>query len=175
MPAIPRWSAPWASCPPARCRWSRTSPRPRPVAAGDPAQLAYITQTTLSVDDTAEIVAVLRRRFPAIDGPRKEDICYATTNRQAAVKAIAAAVRRSGGGRRAQFLQLAAAGRGGASAPAAREALLVQRAADIDWTWLEGVAHARHHGRRLGARGAGRGGDRRLPRALRRRRSRSVA
>jgi 4-hydroxy-3-methylbut-2-enyl diphosphate reductase len=52
--------------------------------------LAYVTQTTLSVDDTAEIVSILRRRFPAIAGPRKEDICYATTNRQAAVTAIAA-------------------------------------------------------------------------------------
>jgi 4-hydroxy-3-methylbut-2-enyl diphosphate reductase len=51
--------------------------------------LAYITQTTLSVDDTAAIVAILCQRFPAIVGPRKDDICYATTNRQAAVKAIA--------------------------------------------------------------------------------------
>ena len=51
--------------------------------------LAYITQTTLSVDDTAGIVAVLRRRFPDIAGPHKEDICYATTNRQEAIKAIA--------------------------------------------------------------------------------------
>jgi 4-hydroxy-3-methylbut-2-enyl diphosphate reductase len=56
----------------------------------DPDNLAYVTQTTLSVDDTADIVAVLRRRFPKIALPRKEDICYATTNRQAAVKAIAA-------------------------------------------------------------------------------------
>jgi len=55
----------------------------------DPDRLAYITQTTLSVDDTAAIVAILRQRFPGIVGPRKEDICYATTNRQAAVKAIA--------------------------------------------------------------------------------------
>jgi 4-hydroxy-3-methylbut-2-enyl diphosphate reductase len=54
------------------------------------AALAYTTQTTLSVDDTAEIVAILRERFPAIEGPAKEDICYATTNRQAAVKAVAA-------------------------------------------------------------------------------------
>jgi 4-hydroxy-3-methylbut-2-enyl diphosphate reductase len=52
--------------------------------------LAYTTQTTLSVDDTADIVAILQRRFPTIAGPAKEDICYATTNRQAAVKAIAA-------------------------------------------------------------------------------------
>jgi 4-hydroxy-3-methylbut-2-enyl diphosphate reductase len=51
-------------------------------------RLAYLTQTTLSVDDTAEIVAILRRRFPAIVGPRKDDICYATSNRQDAVKAM---------------------------------------------------------------------------------------
>jgi 4-hydroxy-3-methylbut-2-enyl diphosphate reductase len=55
----------------------------------DAQKLAFVTQTTLSVDDTAAIVAVLRERFPAIVGPHKEDICYATTNRQAAVKAIA--------------------------------------------------------------------------------------
>ncbi len=60
----------------------RTEPR-------DPKKLSFVTQTTLSVDDTASIVAVLRRRFPDIVGPHKEDICYATTNRQAAVKAIA--------------------------------------------------------------------------------------
>ena len=54
----------------------------------DPAKLAYITQTTLSVDDTADVIAVLRRRFPLIRGPVKEDICYATTNRQEAVKSI---------------------------------------------------------------------------------------
>src|SRR5690606_4660770 len=57
--------------------------------ARDPQKLAFITQTTLSVDDTAEIVAILRRRYPAIVGPHKEDICYATTNRQEAVKTIA--------------------------------------------------------------------------------------
>jgi 4-hydroxy-3-methylbut-2-enyl diphosphate reductase len=58
-------------------------------APRDPERLAYVTQTTLSVDDTRAIVAVLRRRFPAIAGPHKNDICYATTNRQNAVKAIA--------------------------------------------------------------------------------------
>src|SRR4051794_34966488 len=56
----------------------------------DPANVAFVTQTTLSVDDTAEIVAALRQRFPAIAAPHKEDICYATTNRQEAVKAVAA-------------------------------------------------------------------------------------
>ena len=61
----------------------------RAFSPRNPDRLAYITQTTLSVDDTAEIVSILRERFPVIVGPRKEDICYATTNRQAAVKAIA--------------------------------------------------------------------------------------
>ena len=59
------------------------------IAPRDPGRLAFITQTTLSVDDTAEIVAALQARFPAIVGPAREDICYATTNRQAAVKAVA--------------------------------------------------------------------------------------
>ena len=59
------------------------------VASEEGTPLAYITQTTLSVDDTAEIVAALKRRFPDIAGPHKEDICYATTNRQEAIKAIA--------------------------------------------------------------------------------------
>jgi 4-hydroxy-3-methylbut-2-enyl diphosphate reductase len=58
-------------------------------APADPERLAFLTQTTLSVDDTAEIVAALKQRFPSIQGPRGEDICYATSNRQAAVKAIA--------------------------------------------------------------------------------------
>src|SRR5690606_9954729 len=57
----------------------------------DPEKLGFLTQTTLSVDDTAAVVAALRARFPAIQGPRGEDICYATSNRQAAVKAIARA------------------------------------------------------------------------------------
>ena len=62
------------------------------LAVPDPARVAYVTQTTLSVDETAEIVAVLRRRFPAVHAPRREDICYATTNRQAAVKEMLAEV-----------------------------------------------------------------------------------
>ncbi|HWT13126.1 MAG TPA: 4-hydroxy-3-methylbut-2-enyl diphosphate reductase, partial [Allosphingosinicella sp.] len=59
------------------------------IAPEMPDRLAFLTQTTLSVDDTAEIIAILRRRFPAMEEPRSEDICYATSNRQAAVKAIA--------------------------------------------------------------------------------------
>jgi len=62
------------------------------VSVPDPSRVAYVTQTTLSVDETAEIVATLRRRFPAIAGPSKDDICYATTNRQRAVKQLAAEV-----------------------------------------------------------------------------------
>jgi 4-hydroxy-3-methylbut-2-en-1-yl diphosphate reductase len=62
------------------------------VQVDDPARVAYVTQTTLSVDETAEIVATLRRRFPAIEGPQESDICYATTNRQRAVKELAAQV-----------------------------------------------------------------------------------
>jgi 4-hydroxy-3-methylbut-2-enyl diphosphate reductase len=58
------------------------------LPVSDPARVAYVTQTTLSVDETAEIVAALRRRFPKLHGPEKEDICYATTNRQLAVKAL---------------------------------------------------------------------------------------
>jgi 4-hydroxy-3-methylbut-2-enyl diphosphate reductase len=62
------------------------------VTLPDPSRVAYVTQTTLSVDETAEIVATLRRRFPSIEGPSKDDICYATTNRQRAVKQLAAEV-----------------------------------------------------------------------------------
>ncbi len=100
----------------------------------DPANLAFLTQTTLSVDDTAEIVAALRARFPAIQSPRSEDICYATTNRQAAVKAIAAECERMlviGAPNSSNSLRLAeVAERQGV------EARLIQRAADIDWEWL---------------------------------------
>src|SRR4029077_7394018 len=62
------------------------------LAVPDPERVAYVTQTTLSVDDTAEIIGVLKRRFPALRAPRREDICYATTNRQAAVKELLAEV-----------------------------------------------------------------------------------
>src|SRR3546814_6760599 len=59
------------------------------IEVNDPGKLAFLTQTTLSVDDTSEIVTILKRRFPAILAPKGEDICYATSNRQAAVKSIA--------------------------------------------------------------------------------------
>ena len=78
----------------------------------DPEQVAYISQTTLSVDETRGIIERLRERFPAIVGPRTDDICYATTNRQAAVRQLADELRRRARDRIAQLVQLAAAGRG---------------------------------------------------------------
>ncbi len=104
----------------------------------DADRLAFITQTTLSVDDTAAIVAVLTRRFPSIAGPHKEDICYATTNRQAAVKAIAPdsdAVIVIGAPNSSNSMRLVeVAERAGCA-----KSFLVQRADDIDWKALEGV------------------------------------
>ena len=98
-------------------------------------RLAFITQTTLSVDDTAEIIAALQARFPAIEAPRKEDICYATTNRQAAVKAIAAecdALLVIGAPNSSNSLRLVEVGK----RLGCDIALLVQRAAEIDWAAL---------------------------------------
>jgi 4-hydroxy-3-methylbut-2-en-1-yl diphosphate reductase len=105
----------------------------------DPQKLAYATQTTLSVDDTAEIVAVLNERFPGIVGPQKQDICYATTNRQAAVKAIAP---------RADLLIVVGAPNSSnslrlvevAERAGCPKAVLVQRAADIPWADLDGLS-----------------------------------
>ena len=106
----------------------------------DPETLAYITQTTLSVDDTAEVVAALRERFPAIIGPHKEDICYATTNRQEAVKAVAPRVEALiviGSPNSSNSQRLVEVGRRAGCA----YAQLAPRASDIDWRALEG-AHA---------------------------------
>jgi 4-hydroxy-3-methylbut-2-enyl diphosphate reductase len=108
------------------------------VTFADPKKLAYITQTTLSIDDTIGIIDVLRRRFPAIHGPRKEDICYATTNRQAAVKSIA---------ERCDLMLVIGAPNSSnsrrlvevAKSSGCPDAHLVQRAAEIDWDWLETV------------------------------------
>jgi 4-hydroxy-3-methylbut-2-en-1-yl diphosphate reductase len=101
------------------------------------AKLAYATQTTLSVDDTAEIVERLRQRFPEMEGPKREDICYATTNRQEAVKAIAPKcqlVLVIGAPNSSNSLRLVeVAQRHGA------KAYLVQRASEIEWAWFEGV------------------------------------
>ena len=104
----------------------------------DPEKLAYITQTTLSVDDTAGIVAALQTRFPAIIGPHKEDICYATTNRQAAVKAIAGkidALLVIGAPNSSNSRRLVEVGQ----AAGCSYAQLVQRADDIDWRALQGA------------------------------------
>ncbi len=108
------------------------------VVVRDPARLAFVTQTTLSVDDTSEIVEALQARFEGIRGPHKEDICYATTNRQEAVKAIAA---------HAQAILVVGAPNSSNSrrlVEVARRAgctysQLVQRAGEIDWRCLEGV------------------------------------
>jgi len=101
----------------------------------DPSSLAYATQTTLSVDDTTAIVAALRRRFPAIQGPKMEDICYATTNRQAAVKAIAErcdALVVIGAPNSSNSMRLVEV----AANYGCARSRLVQRAADMDWDWL---------------------------------------
>jgi len=105
----------------------------------DPSKLAFITQTTLSVDDTADIVAALQARFPGIVGPHKEDICYATTNRQAAVKAMAPKIDALfviGAPNSSNSKRLVEVGEGAGCT----YAQLVQRAADIDWRAIEGVA-----------------------------------
>jgi len=101
-------------------------------------RLAYVTQTTLSVDDTADIVATLRRRFPQMAEPRKDDICYATTNRQEAVKAIA---------HEAQLVLVIGAANSSnsvrlkevAERSGAREAYLIASAENIDWRWFDNV------------------------------------
>ena len=103
-------------------------------------KLAYCSQTTLSVDDTSEIVAALHMRFPSIKGPKKEDICYATTNRQAAIKAIAkqsevlfviGAPNSSNSNRLVEVAAIHGCAR----------SYLLQRAADIDWHLLENVRY----------------------------------
>jgi len=104
----------------------------------DPSRLAFTTQTTLSVDDTHELVAALRRRFPAIAGPHKEDICYATTNRQQAIKKIAA---------RADLVLIVGAPNSSNSVRLVEVALragaklaeLIEHAEQIDWSMMEGV------------------------------------
>ncbi|MFM2355627.1 MAG: hypothetical protein RLZZ528_1363 [Pseudomonadota bacterium] len=108
------------------------------IVVRDPAKLAFITQTTLSVDDTAAIVEALRARFPLIVGPHKEDICYATTNRQEAVKAMAPridALLVIGAPNSSNSKRLVEVGR----AAGCGYAQLVQRAADIDWRALDGI------------------------------------
>ena len=105
------------------------------LPAGTP--LAYLTQTTLSVDDTADVIAALERRFPDISGPKAEDICYATSNRQAAVKKIAPGsdlVLVIGAPNSSNSLRLVEV-----AERLGTDAYLIQRASDIDPEWLEGV------------------------------------
>lgn len=109
------------------------------IEVRDPEHLAFVTQTTLSVDDTADIVAALQARFPAIVGPHKEDICYATTNRQEAVKAMAPksdAMLVVGAPNSSNSKRLVEVG----ARAGCQYAQLVQRATDIDWRALEGIA-----------------------------------
>jgi len=107
------------------------------VAAADPDNLAFLTQTTLSVDDTAAVLAVLKRRFPAILAPGADDICYATSNRQGAVKALADQVDLVlviGSPKSSNSMRLVeVAVRGGTCAT------LIQRADEIDFGWFDGV------------------------------------
>jgi len=108
------------------------------VRPGD-APLAYATQTTLSVDDTADILAALKRRFPELPDPHKEDICYATTNRQEAVKALGQGcelvlvVGSKNSSNSARLVEVAM--RAGA-----RDARLVDDASHVDWSWFDGVS-----------------------------------
>ena len=108
------------------------------IVPRDPSRLAFITQTTLSVDDTAAIVAALQARFPAIVGPAKEDICYATTNRQAAVKAVAPmidALLVIGAPNSSNSRRLVEVGKAAGCA----YSQLVMRADEIDWRAMEGT------------------------------------
>ena len=106
-------------------------------APRDPANIAFVTQTTLSVDDTAEIVATLRARFPAIAAPHKEDICYATTNRQEAVKAMGAksdVLLVLGSANSSNSVRLAEVGR-----RAGARAYLIEDADALDLAWMDGA------------------------------------
>ncbi|MBT5456137.1 MAG: 4-hydroxy-3-methylbut-2-enyl diphosphate reductase [Rhodospirillaceae bacterium] len=108
------------------------------IEIDNPDNLSFVTQTTLSVDDTAEIVAALKKRFPQIEEPRTEDICYATTNRQAAVKTLAkdcdafivlGAPNSSNSNRLAEVAQVAGC----------EKSLLIERAAELDMDWMRNV------------------------------------
>ena len=109
------------------------------IEIDDPDRLSFVTQTTLSVDDTADIVSVLKRRFPNINAPRTEDICYATTNRQAAVKVLVrdcdafivlGAPNSSNSNRLAEV----------AAAEGCTKSILIERAAELNMSWMAGVS-----------------------------------
>jgi len=105
----------------------------------DPQKLAYVTQTTLSVDDTKDVIAALQKRFPAIKGPYKEDICYATTNRQEAVKEIAGRVELLlvvGAPNSSNSRRLVEVG----ERHGTPRSMLVQRASELEWATLKGLS-----------------------------------
>ena len=107
------------------------------LSVPDPGRVAFVTQTTLSVDDTAEIVAALRRRFPALRGPEKEDICYATTNRQLAVKEllpeidVLLVIGSANSSNSKRLVEVAQAG--------GLPAYLVESDTELDETWFDGL------------------------------------
>src|SRR5882757_5251607 len=124
--------------PPGAVRLVQTAEEAAAFVPKNPDKLAYVTQTTLSVDDTAEMVAVLKQRFPGIAGPHKEDICYATTNRQEAVKQVAPIVDRMlvvGAPNSSNSQRL----REVAERAGCPKAVLIQRASEIDWSVFEGA------------------------------------
>ncbi len=125
--------------PPGAISLVETAQAAETIEPENPERLAYVTQTTLSVDEAGEIIAVLRTRFPTIAVPRREDICYATTNRQVAVKVIAA--------RCDAFVVVGAANSSNsrrlvevARRTGCARAELVARAVDVDWPALAGIA-----------------------------------
>src|SRR5262249_30224840 len=124
--------------PPGAVQLVETAEDARRIQVRSPENLAFVTQTTLSLDDTAEIVGILKSRYPAIVGPHKEDICYATTNRQEAVKTIAGSVDAmvvvgAPNSSNSQRLREVAERNG------CKVAVLIQRAADIDWSLFSGI------------------------------------
>ncbi len=138
MPAIPRPIGTMGQLPEGEVLLVETVDDVARLSPRDPERLAFITQTTLSVDDTKDVVAALQARFPAIVGPHKEDICYATTNRQEAVKAIAPEVDAllvigSPNSSNSRRLVEVARSKG------CTYAQLVGNAGEIDWRALEGV------------------------------------
>jgi 4-hydroxy-3-methylbut-2-enyl diphosphate reductase len=125
--------------PPGRVLLVEDAAQAETIEIADPVNLAYATQTTLSIEDTTGIVAVLRRRFPGIHGPKTEDICYATTNRQAAVKAIADkcdALVVLGAPNSSNSMRLVEV----AASHGCPKSRLVQRAAEMDWAWLDSAS-----------------------------------
>jgi 4-hydroxy-3-methylbut-2-enyl diphosphate reductase len=124
--------------PPGAVRLIETSEDAEAFNPVDPANVAFVTQTTLSVDDTADIVSILQRRFPGIATPHKEDICYATTNRQDAVKAISVdcdVLLVIGSANSSNSVRLVEVG----VKAGVRAAYLIDKATDLQDDWLEGA------------------------------------